>query len=708
MTMNVIKANFNYSMKNIPIPHNNQHKRECIIKTEDVIQRMRWKFFFDSKNKNKQNNNRPKKETFGFKTLRNAPQCQELLGFENDLNYLIANLEYCENKSNFQKRLSNDIRKINSSKNIFIKADKTSNYYEIDKDSYNKLKRDTITSDYKINSTDTINEINESAARITDSLDISDRVESIALKEAYVTIKDHKPQFPDKISCRLINPTKSNIGKISKHFLTKINDKLKTKLNLKQLKNTNETIEWFNTLNNKTRLKFFQFDIENFYPSVSEKLLEDSLNFASQHTNINEIEKETIRNARKSVLINDGKIWSKKSGPWDITMGAYDGAQVTDLVGLYILHQLKTNIPEIDFGIYRDDGLGVHRRIPLTKLKGIKTKIVNLFEEMGLKITTEINTMKVNFLDVTLDLNNETYMPFRKPNDEPIYINRYSNHPRHVKENLPKAVNKRLNDLSSSEKIFNENKVEYEKALTTSGYATKLKYDKTTEPRRSKRRNRTRDVIWYTPPYSMSLKTHLGKEFLKLIDKHFPINKPLHKLFNRNTVKIGYSCMKNMGSIINNHNQKIIQMKSNTNNRKCNCREKNKPKCPIPDKCATECIVYKATVQSTNANYIGMASTSFKTRYNNHLQSFSKPEKQNSTSLAQYIWNNNLSPNPKINWEIIKECKTYAPGNKSCDLCTTEKIEILKQVNNPSNINKRNDIGNRCIHKTAYVLGVIT
>ena len=26
--------------------------------------------------------------------------------------------------------------------------------------------------------------------------------------------------------------------------------------------------------------------------------------------------------------------------------------------------------------------------------------------------------------------------------------------------------------------------------------------------------------------------------------------RPLHKLFNRNTVKIGYSCMRNMGSII--------------------------------------------------------------------------------------------------------------------------------------------------------------
>ena len=87
--------------------------------------------------------------------------------------------------------------------------------------------------------------------------------------------------------------------------------------------------------------------------------------------------------------------------------------------------------------------------------------------------------MKVNFLDVTLDLNNETYRPFRKPNDDPICINKYSNHPRHVKDNLPKAVNKRLNELSSSEEIFNKNKVEYENSLKKSGYATELKYEKT-------------------------------------------------------------------------------------------------------------------------------------------------------------------------------------------------------------------------------------
>ena len=52
-------------------------------------------------------------------------------------------------------------------------------------------------------------------------------------------------------------------------------------------------------------------------------------------------------------------------------MGAFDGAQVTDLIGLYILHRLKNEIPEVQFTLYRDDGLGTHKKFPDTKIKKI-------------------------------------------------------------------------------------------------------------------------------------------------------------------------------------------------------------------------------------------------------------------------------------------------------------------------------------------------
>ena len=56
---------------------------------------------------------------------------------------------------------------------------------------------------------------------------------------------------------------------------------------------------------------------------------------------------------------------------------------------------------------------------------------------------------------------------------------------------------------------------------------------------------------------------------MKLIDNHFKQDKIFHKIFSRKTLKIGYSCTKNISQIINNHNNEIIkdfQNRSNNNN----------------------------------------------------------------------------------------------------------------------------------------------
>ena len=59
-----------------------------------------------------------------------------------------------------------------------------------------------------------------------------------------------------------------------------------------------------------------------------------------------------------------------------MTMGSYDGCEVCELVGLYVLHRIKEKFPEIDFGLYRDDGLGALKRTPKTKLEKIKKRPV--------------------------------------------------------------------------------------------------------------------------------------------------------------------------------------------------------------------------------------------------------------------------------------------------------------------------------------------
>ena len=103
-------------------------------------------------------------------------------------------------------------------------------------------------------------------------------------------------------------------------------------------------------------------------------------------------------------------------------------------------------------------------------------------------------------------------------------------------------------------------------------------------PTKQTKRKRTRNITWFNPPYSVNVKTNIGKKFLQLIDKCFPPGHKLNKILNRNTIKISYSCMPNMKQIISSHNRKISEPnepKGNTmtSKSKCNCRVPNE--CPI-------------------------------------------------------------------------------------------------------------------------------
>ena len=68
-------------------------------------------------------------------------------------------------------------------------------------------------------------------------LEIDDRVEKIKEIEAFLTIKDHKEGFPHSLSFRLINPSKSDIGKTSKFLLDTINENILKQTNVNPWKN---------------------------------------------------------------------------------------------------------------------------------------------------------------------------------------------------------------------------------------------------------------------------------------------------------------------------------------------------------------------------------------------------------------------------------------------------------------------------------------
>ena len=308
------------------------------------------------------------------------------------------------------------------------------------------------------------------------------------------------------------------------------------------------------------------------YPSITRELLEKTFKFAEdQGLPFTEQQKEIIINARKSLLYarptgaEDNKPWQKLSGEFDVTMGAPDGAEVCELVGLYILHEMATHYSWINFGLYRDDGLGEHDEIPKREEEQLKKDLHAFFlEKFGLRITVEKGKKEVNHLDVSLDLAKEDFKPYKKPNDKPIYVNTSSNHPATVIKQVPAGINKRLSAISSNEENFNKAKDIYQKALNDSGHRYELKYqppeddNKEKDKEKKNKEKRKRNIIWFNPPFSLGVKTNVGKKFLALVDKHFPKKHPLRGICNRNTMKISYSCSKNLKAIIQTHNQNVL------------------------------------------------------------------------------------------------------------------------------------------------------
>ena len=93
---------------------------------------------------------------------------------------------------------------------VIIAADKTRNYYKCELQQYEKLVTENISKDYKKANVTELNEVNTDAMKIANSEKLENKMEIFTPEEAYVTIKDHKPDFPGKISCRLINPAKTD------------------------------------------------------------------------------------------------------------------------------------------------------------------------------------------------------------------------------------------------------------------------------------------------------------------------------------------------------------------------------------------------------------------------------------------------------------------------------------------------------------------
>ena len=298
---------------------------------------------------------------------------------------------------------------------------------------------------------------------------------------------------------------------------------------------------------------------------------------------------------------------------------------------------------------------------------------------------------------------------------------------------LPEMIQKRISILSGTKEVFEEEAPYYQNILRQCGYTdVSLEYDPPL-PSKSKRK---RSVLYFNLPFNSAVWTNLGKLFLELLNKHFPKHHHLNKFINRHNMKMSYCTTKNIKAHLAAHNKKILNPKIDSS-KSCNCRSyesrlksrnvklrkelKNPslpddhpppnwfPKgCPVNGECLTESVIYSASVNSNNSSmtYIGLTGDSFKTRFNGHTATFCKRE-SNMSTLSSYVWDmEDKKVDYDIRWKIRKKAMMYKPGASYCDLCVTEKMEILL-ANPKSSLNKRTEILEKCRHRHRFKLGNI-
>ena len=148
-------------------------------------------------------------------------------------------------------------------------------------------------------------------------------------------------------------------------------------------------------------------------------------------------------------------------------------------------------------------------------------------------------------------------------------------------------------------------------------------------------------MIWFNPPFNTSVTTDVGRRFLNLVGKPFPKENNLHKISNKNMLKVSYSCSQNMTQIINSHNKKVKQTKKEES-LSCNCRQKND--CPMDGKCRTMNTVYKCIASvptKPDKSYIGLSEDEWQKHYYDHRKLFRNQRYQSETMLSSYVWETN-------------------------------------------------------------------
>ena len=153
---------------------------------------------------------------------------------------------------------------------MFVFADKSRSLYQMSSERYKNLVHGNITKTYQKAAVNTKRNVDKESKRFAKSINLDDKMEWYSDQNAFITLKDHKENFRNNTKCRLINPLKSEVGLISKKYLSNVTSEVKKKKGVNQWRNTSIIINWFKNLGNENKQKFIKFDIVEFYPSILE------------------------------------------------------------------------------------------------------------------------------------------------------------------------------------------------------------------------------------------------------------------------------------------------------------------------------------------------------------------------------------------------------------------------------------------------------
>ena len=214
-----------------------------------------------------------------------------------------------------------------------------------------------------------------------------------------------------------------------------------------------------------------------------------------------------------------------------------------------------------------------------------------------------------------------------------------------------------------------------------------------------------RSIIWYNPPYSANVRTNVGGIFRDLINTHLHHQHKYHKIFNKNTVKLSYSCMRNVAATIRSHNAALLRKDvDEPPPRMCSCRPG--VACPLENRCLDDNIIYEGNVTEVVSRierpYVGLTSTDWKSRRGVHNQGFNHRKYANRCELSKHIWTlKDSSIDYSLTWRILQKVRGRLIAG-ACKLCTAEKMHIVRHPNQTGLLNS--NWVQKCPHEWKYVL----